>query len=399
MIRIRDTRYPSTAAFLSDAIAVAEYYGFVPFETLTAQATDNRKRATKQEVEDSILFARRDERALSSIAKRVASLEHPINEALLAWRVIPGTGTIPTTTLELHVTGHATAMAEAILVAVAHAINAQVGIQNTSLTVNSLGSGESSGRFVRDVGTYLKRHLDSIAPVLRARVQSDPLGTLVQLIEKGHPAVPRAPQPMEYLTEDERRRFWEFLEYLEAAKLPYELSGHILGSRECWSHSLYEISSIEPETGVRNSLAFGGRYDALLSRFNKAPAHGAMIGISIETKGSTRARTDIRPAPTIFFAHLGMEARRRTLPLMEMLRRENVSVRQSLTFDRLGEQMILAKRLSLPYILLMGHKEAVENSILVREIATNSQEQVPLDELVTYLKRRRIVAQPELARV
>ena len=204
---------------------------------------------------------------------------------------------------------------------------------------------------------------------------------------------------MEYLTEDERRRFWEFLEYLEAAKLPYELSGHILGSRECWAHSLYEISSVDDETGMRTPLAFGGRYDALLSRFNKAPAHGAMIGITIETKGSTRARTGNRPAPSIFFAHLGMEARRRSLSVMEMLRHENVPVRQSLTFERLGEQMILAKRLGLPYILLMGHKEAVENAILVREIATNSQEQVPLDELVTYLKRRRIAVPTELARI
>ena len=82
-----------------------------------------------------------------------------------------------------------------------------------------------------------------------------------------------------------------------------------------------------------------------------------------------------------------------------MLRHENVAVRQSLTFERLGEQMILAKRLNMPYILLMGHKEAVENSILVREIATNSQEQVALEDLVTYLKRRRIVTTQELVRV
>ena len=34
MIRIRDTRYTSTAALLSDAIRIAEYYGFVPLEDL-----------------------------------------------------------------------------------------------------------------------------------------------------------------------------------------------------------------------------------------------------------------------------------------------------------------------------------------------------------------------------
>lgn len=391
MIRIRDTRYPSTAALLSDAISVAEFYGFVPFDSHQTTKSDNKKRPNKQEVENAIEFARRDERILSSVARRIASLQHPEHEALFSWRVVEGSGPTPTATLELHISGQPSAIAEAILVVVAHAINREIGVTNSALSINSIGSGESSGRFVRDIGTYLRRHLESISPSLRPRVATDPLGTLVQLIEKGHPAVSRAPQPMEYLTEDERRRLWEFIEYLEAAKLPYELSGQILGSRDVWTHTLYEISNIHDETGEKLPIASGGRYDAIVSRFNRGPAHAAMIGVSIEQKGAMKPKVTPRQAPYIFFAHLGMEARRKALPLMEILRKENVPVRQALTFDRLAEQMALAKRLALPYVFLMGHKEAMDNAILVREVATNSQDEVPLDELPGYLRRHRIV--------
>jgi histidyl-tRNA synthetase len=115
-----------------------------------------------------------------------------------------------------------------------------------------------------------------------------------------------------------------------------------------------------------------------------------MIGITVEVRGGVRPKKVSRPSPGIFFAHLGIEARRRALSVMESLRRSEISVHQSLTYERLGDQMAAARKLAVPYILIMGHKEAVENAILVREVATNSQEQVPLDDLTNYLRRRRM---------
>jgi len=201
---------------------------------------------------------------------------------------------------------------------------------------------------------------------------------------------------MEYLTEDERRRFWELLEYLEIFGLPYELNAHILGSRDCWAHSLFEISSLDPESGARIPLAFGGRYDPLASRVARTGESAAVVSIVCEVKGSARAKISKRSgsSPVIYFAHLGTEARRRTLPVLEMLRKEEIPVHQSLWHEQIGEQMAHARRLATPYILIMGHKEAMEGTILVREVATNSQEAVPVPDIVSYLKRRRVGIKP-----
>ena len=395
MIRIRDTRYPSTAALLADAIGIAQYYGFKPVEeiprgNIPPGTAAKKKPPTTSEVEEEISFARRDERSLPSVARKFSSMYREPLETTLAWRLVsPQTGT-PSISLELHCVGHNSAMAEALLVVVANAIAERVGLAERMLQINNLGSAESSARFMRDVSAYLRKHIESISPTLRPRAAQDPLGTLIQLIERGHPAVPRAPQAMEYLTEDERRRFWEFLEYLEVFGLPYELSGQVLGSRDFWSHALYEISAIDPETKTRLPVAFGGRYDPLISRFSRKPESAAMIGISIEVRGGTRPKKSEPQNPGIFFAHLGTEARRRSLSILEQLRRAEIPVHQNLTAERLGDQMAIARKLAVPYILIMGHKEAMENAILVREVATNSQDTVPLVELSNYLKRRRL---------
>lgn len=396
MIRLRDTKYPSTAALLGDALSIARYYGFTPLEDAPKSAELKRPIPTIDEIENAISFARRDEKGLSSVARKSPLLARGPG-GILGWRIVQSQNAVPSVSLELHVIGHPTAMAEALLLVVASAIADTAGITERTLAINNIGATESAGRYAREVGTYLRKHLESIAPSLRPRVAQDPIGALVQLIEKGHPSITRAPQATEYLSEEERRRFWEFLEYLEVSGLPYELSGHVLGSRDVWSHALYELSTTDAETGARLPFAFGGRYDPLASRFAKRPESAAMIAISMESRGATKPREASAGAPSIFFAHIGTESRRKALSVLEKLRRNDILVHQSLTYDRLGDQMLQARQLAVPFILIMGHKEAVENAIMVREVATNSQETIPLEDLTGYLRRRRLFSPKELA--
>ena len=417
MFRLKDTQHQNTAEFLSSAINIAEYYGFSSLEEVgklpqikavdavgaPGKQIEKRKIPSAAECESEMTFARRDERALVGAAKRCVSSLRDTGSRLL-WRQFSGVSrersNVPSVVLELHVVGSSGAIAEALLIIVADAIAAQAGVKQRVLSINSIGSTDSSNRYVRDIGAYLRKHIESISPTLRPRVSDDPLGVLIQLIERGHPATPRAPQSMEYLTEDERRKFWDLLEYLEVFGMPYELNPHVLGSRDCWVHSIFEIAGVDEETGARILLAYGGRYDPLAARFSVPPGGtglvdgvpAAVISIACEIRGKTISKHVERAAPALYFAHLGPEARRRSLGVMETLRKAQIPVYQSLLQERIGDQMEEAKRYSVPYILLMGHKEAMEGTILVRDVATNSQNAVELPELTNYLKRHRVVA-------
>ncbi len=397
MIRLRDTRHPNTSSFLSNAIKIAEYYGFIPFDeamhTRPLSAAE-RKRLREGKNQSDMLITRREERPLAVAAKRASQIMRGFSETLLLWRTVHNSGKergVPASvSLELHVIGSPFAISEALLMVVANAIAEEAGIEKRMFTINNIGSAESSSRFVRDVGTYLRKHIESISPTLRPRAALDPLGTLIQLIERGHPAVPRAPQAMEYLTEEERRRFWDLLEYLEVFGLPYELSAQVLGSRDFWAQSLFEISAVDGESGTRYPFAFGGRYDPIASRFAMKPTPAAMITIGAEIRGGVRVKPALGRLPAIYYAHLGTEARRKSLSVLETLRRAEIPVYQGLLYERIGEQMAAAKKHATPYILIMGHKEAMEGTILVREVSTNSQDAIALPELPNYLKRHRV---------
>ncbi len=395
MLRLKDTRYQNTASFLQSAIAIAEYFGFTPLEE-AAPRDPTQVREIRRRVRGSeryISFARKEERVLAVAARRLALLARTPPESLLLWRIgNDAKAAIPVASLELHIVGTQSAIAEALLIVIANAIAREAGLGERILSINNIGSLESSGRFVRDIASFLRKHIESISATLRPRAATDPLGTLVSLIERGHPAISRSPQAMEYLTEEERRRFWELLEYIEMVGLSYELSPTVLGSRDCWAHTLFQISVIDATSGSRIPIAFGGRYDPLASRFAAAALPAVMISITCELRGRTRVKREQTPPPSIYFAHLGPEARRRALPVLERLREAGIPVRHGLYHERIGEQMAAARKLASPYILIMGHKEAVEGTILVREVATNSQDAISIPDLTGYLRRRRFAA-------
>ena len=391
MIRIKDTRHPHTASFLAGAIRTAEYYGFVPAESLKREKLPTHAALRG---DNELQFARRDERTLVQSARVCVACARPPHGILLTWRIVKGAMKDQSQgySLELHCIGAPHAFAEALLIVVANAIADDAELKDRVLSINSIGSFESSNRYVRDVSSFLRKNIESIAPSLRARAATDPLGTLVQLYEKGHPATPRAPQATEYLTEDERKRFWDLLEYLEVFGIAYELSPRVLGGRDFWSHTLYELAFEDSETGTRIPFAYGGRYDPLASRIAGKVTPAATISIACEIRGKSAIKPEEKPQPSLYFAHLGLEARRKAFKVLETLRRANIPVHQSIMQERLGDQMDHAKRTQAAFLILMGHKEAVEGTVLVREIATNAQEAIPVDELAGYLKRRRVAA-------
>ena len=143
MIRLKDTQYPNPAAFLGNAIRIAEYYGFAPLDSMQrnpAYAGSSNKRAVLplSKVESEISFARRDERTLLSSARKCMSClptqvnlpsastpgpaAPPHSGTLLAWRTLPSTAGIPSVSFELHIVSSTSDIAGMLLIVVCNGL-------------------------------------------------------------------------------------------------------------------------------------------------------------------------------------------------------------------------------------------------------------------------------------
>lgn len=88
-----------------------------------------------------------------------------------------------------------------------------------------------------------------------------------------------------------------------------------------------------------------------------------------------------------YFIHLGYDAKLKSLSIMEQLRIAKIPVHQALSKDKITAQLQAAEKLGVPYILLVGQKEAIENSVTVRHVESRIQETVHTDNLIEYLKK------------
>ncbi len=84
---------------------------------------------------------------------------------------------------------------------------------------------------------------------------------------------------------------------------------------------------------------------------------------------------------------LGFESKLLSLSLIENLRQAKIPLCLSLAKDRLGAQVSAVEKSHLPYSLIMGKKEAIEKSVIVRNVATHAQDIVLLEDLPKYMKK------------
>ncbi|MDR3558041.1 MAG: His/Gly/Thr/Pro-type tRNA ligase C-terminal domain-containing protein, partial [Candidatus Pacebacteria bacterium] len=91
--------------------------------------------------------------------------------------------------------------------------------------------------------------------------------------------------------------------------------------------------------------------------------------------------------PFASFVQLCFESKLLALSIIESLRQVKIPLYLSLAKDRLGAQVSSVEKYHMPYSIIIGKKEAVEKTAIVRDNSTHAQEIVPIEELPRYMKR------------
>src|SRR5437762_8320899 len=125
----------------------------------------------------------------------------------------------------------------------------------------------------------------------------------------------------------------------------------------------------------------GGRYDNLAKQIGgkkDVPAVGFSIGVDriVSSPWYKKLAPRILKKPKIYFIQLGAEAKLKSLNIIEIMRKAHIPIAQSLSRDSLGSQLAIAEKLAIPYAIIFGVKEAIENSVIARDMVNRSHDTV-----------------------
>ncbi|MBI2096430.1 MAG: hypothetical protein HYT43_02240 [Candidatus Taylorbacteria bacterium] len=289
---------------------------------------------------------------------------------------------------ELSVIGTAKSIAEATIIKTAFEIFKENGYQNIYVELNSTGDSESFSRFARELSAFYRKHAEHLPPPCRQTARTDVFALLNCEHEKCLSLREEMPAPVGFLSESERAHFREVLEFLEMLEIPYKISSNLIGNRFLNPQTVFEIKAAPETTGDKPSLlASGSRFSALARKLGWRHDLPVVDLLGTLGEGSARKRAVLKVRkPSVYFIQLGYEAKLKSLMVIEILRQARIPLYQSLTRDKFLSQISLAESMNIPYCLIMGQKEAIENSVIIRHMQTRSQETVPISELPRYLK-------------
>jgi len=289
--------------------------------------------------------------------------------------------------VDLDIVGTESSVAEAMLIRATNAILSEDGYNDLQLYINSVGDKDSSQKFTRELYNFFKKKSSDLSPSCRQVLKRNVYDALKCDHEKCVLVREEAPRSISFLTEKSRQHFKEVLEFVETFDFPYKIHHPLLGHKAFCSQTIFEVRPMNSESEEK-PLAVGLRYDYLGRKMGYRKEIPS-IGVRIFLKKAPSTQKVVKTKdPQIGFFHLGYESRLKSLSVLELLRRGNISSFHTLSEEKLSSQMHASQNQNIKYAIIMGQKEALEHAVIVRDMSTREQETVQIPELVGYLRDR-----------
>lgn len=279
---------------------------------------------------------------------------------------------------------------DAQLIVIAHRLLRDLGIE-ASVQINSIGNNEARQAYITELSAYFKRHRAKLGEDDKRRLTKNPL----RLLDSKDPAVKEllaeAPQIVDWLDDASRQHFTKVLEILDEVEVPYILNPFLVRGLDYYNRTVFEFwpQGDEGEKS-QNALGGGGRYDHLIELMGgreATPAVGFALGVERIAK-LIKEKTPEKEPIQVFFAQLGDAARRVGLRLFEEFRAANIPVAEAFGKSALKAQLDLANKMQVKCTLILGQKEVLDGTIILRDMESGSQEIVDMKKVVAIIRRK-----------
>ncbi len=279
---------------------------------------------------------------------------------------------------------------DAQTIQLAYRVVQQLGLKNIEFQVNSIGTPESRREYSKALVRYLESQKHKLCQNCRDRMVANPMRVLDCKEDKCIQLTAHAPQSLDYLDQESRDHFKRLLEYLDELELPYMINTRLVRGLDYYTNTVFEIRSTDKE-GRNYSLGGGGRYNGLIEQLGGelTPAIGFGLGLDrivLEMK-RTLVKPYEQPKPRVFLAQLGDMAKKKSLRLFAELEKNGILIAESFGRGSLKSQLRVANRLGVEVTIIIGQKEALDETAIMKDMISGTQETVTQPKLVDAVKK------------
>lgn len=292
---------------------------------------------------------------------------------------------------DFEIFGDASPAADAQVILLTHTFFKELGIA-AEVHINSIGLPDDRTRYKMELVQWYRTHKKAICENCQKRLVRNPL-RLLDCKEPGCLEIrSEAPQMLDWLSPAAKEHFMSVLEYLDELEIPYFLNPYLVRGLDYYTKTVFEFVPAGGSEKSQGALCGGGRYDLLIEQLGGKPT--AAVGVAPGIDRAILAMKDQevalpkRPTPQMFVAQLGEQGRRRALALFNTLREAGFLAAEAFAKDSLKAQLDIANQKGIPYVLLVGQKEVIDNTVIIRDMDSGNQEIVDYKKIVGEMKKK-----------
>lgn len=261
------------------------------------------------------------------------------------------------------------------------------------IDINSIGCKICRPKINKALLEYLQKYENLLCPLCQTRLKTNPLRILDCKEEKCQTVIAGAPQIIEYLCSSCKDDFKQVLEGLDDLSIPYNFNPRLTRGLDYYTKTAFEVIDLKDDQR-QSSLLGGGRYDNLIEMIGGQSTPGIGFAGGIERIINKIKEVGVKipeiKKTEIFIIQLGEKAQKNTLKLIYELSNKGFAVSTALGKNSLKSQLKAAGKCKASVALIIGQREALDNSVIIKDLSDSSQESIPMQKLdqILYKKLR-----------
>jgi histidyl-tRNA synthetase len=274
-------------------------------------------------------------------------------------------------------------LADAEVIAILWRFLEDLGLRGLSILLNSIGDKNCRPEYVRALVAYYEPREAEICPDCRRRLRTNPLRLLDCKNAPCQAAIEGAPRTLDYLCQPCAEHFAALRGYLETMDLPYEITPRLVRGLDYYTRTVFEV--VPPDAGAQSTIGGGGRYDGLAEEIGGKPTPGVgfaagmdRIILNLKQQGCSLPEPEVAD---VFFAPLGLEAKRRAAALADRLRRHGLVAVVGMGDRSMKARMRQAGASGARWTVILGEDELRDGVATVKDLQSGEQRRVGFADL------------------
>jgi histidyl-tRNA synthetase len=254
----------------------------------------------------------------------------------------------------------------------------RLGVGGVRLRLSSLGSPATRSAYREELAAYLRANAERLAPVVRERIELNPLRAFDSDDPGTREVMAGAPRLLERLEAADAEHFACVRDLLGRAGVEYEIDPTLVRGLDYYTRTLFEFTS--DALGAQSGVAGGGRYDGLVEQLGGPPTPGIGWAAGIERIMLASGEHPLAAAPVDLYVAFEA-ARADAFETLTAAREAGLAAQMELAGRSLKGQLRQAERLGARFFALVEGE-----SVLLRDLRDGTEETVErgalLDRLV-----------------